>query len=337
MRARPGEYALLYRAFLILAAVAAGFVCAPVQAAGTTAGTDIANTAEVRFEVAGNPVTEPSNTLVITVAEIVDVDVTLQSPQTPVTPGDIREELLFTLTNTGNGTETFRLIMDSAVAGDDFDPTPSVPDFIFFDTDGSGDLSPGDTPYTPGGNDPTLAPDASVAVLIANDIPAAANDGDLGQSRLLAESTTGTGAPGTVFAGAGDGGVDALAGNSGGDANDTGEYIVSDVDVAVAKSATVADPFGGTEPVPGAEITYQVLVTVTGSGTAVAAAFDDQVPANTTFVAGSITLNGAPLTDAPDADAGQFVSSGTPTVNVALGDLTSAAGAQTVEFRVVID
>ncbi len=271
------------RTNVVLAAIVL-MLAGPVQAAGTAAGTDIANTAQVSFEVAGNPVTTPSNTLVITVAEIVDVDVTLQSPQTPVTPGDVREELLFTLTNTGNGTETFRLVLDSAVAGDDFDPVPSVPDAIFFDTDGSGDLSPGDTPYAPGSNDPTLAPDEAVSVLIANDIPAAAGDGDLGQSRLLAESTTGTGAPGTVFAGGGDGGVDAMVGGSGGDADDTGEYIVSDVDVTVVKTATVTDPFGGTEPVPGAEIRYEVVVTVTGSGTASATAFDDLIPASTTYV-----------------------------------------------------
>ena len=43
------------------------------------------------------------------------------------------------MTNTGNGPETFRLVMDSVIGADDFDPTPATPS-IYFDTDGSGDL-----------------------------------------------------------------------------------------------------------------------------------------------------------------------------------------------------
>ncbi len=307
-------------------------------AVGTVAGTDIDNVAEVSYEVSGSEVTETSNNVVVTVAEVLDVVVTLQSPPKPVAPGDAAEELLFRVTNTGNGNEAFSLVLDSALAGDDFNPVPSAPSSIYFDTDGSGDLSAGDTPYNPGVNDPVLAPDAAVDVFIVNDIPAGVLDGQIGRSLLDAAATTGSGAPGTVFAGAGDAGVDAVAGNSGANDDDTGEYVVSDVQLAIAKSAAVADQFGGTEPIPGAQITYTIVVTPSGGGTAANSLFNDRVPANTTYVPGTITVNGTPMSDAPDADAAQLITlAGDPTVNVLLGDLTSASGPQTIVFTVTID
>ena len=116
-----------------------------------------------------------------------------------------------------------------------------------------------------------------------------------------------------------------------------GEYLVGDIQLSAVKSQTVLDPFGGSQPLPGATVTYQVVVTATGSGAATGATFVDTIPAATTYVAGSITLNGAALTDAVDADAGRFNAPPTPNVTVALGDLTSAAGPQTIVFSVTID
>jgi hypothetical protein len=59
----------------------------------------------------------------------------------------------------------------------------------------------------------------------------------------------------------------------------------------------------------------------------------DPVPAGTTYKPGSLTLEGAPLTDAADADSGSFTGAA---VNVALG--TVAAGAtRTITFQVKID
>ena len=55
----------------------------------------------------GDPSTS-SNTTTITVAEILDVTVTLNTATVSVTPGATQQELVFTVTNTGNGTETFR-------------------------------------------------------------------------------------------------------------------------------------------------------------------------------------------------------------------------------------
>lgn len=309
---------------------------APAGAVGTAVGTLIENTAVVNYDLAGTPLSIQSNTTTLAVAERINVTVTLQSPQTPVAPGDSARALLFTVTNTGNGSETFQLAIDSLIAGDDFDPVPAVPG-IYFDTDGSGDFNAGDQPYAPGTNDPTLLADESISVFLVNDIPTPLANGLTGRSELTATSATGTGTPGTVFAGQGDGGVNAVIGSTGGESQDTGEYLVSDVQVSVTKAQLVNDPFGGNEPVPGATLTYSIVVTVNTSGTATGSIVRDAIPAFTSYVPNSLTLNGTALSDLADTDEGEFDATGVPSVVVRLGDLTQASGAQTVEFQVLID
>lgn len=299
-------------------------------------GTVIENTASVSFDLAGSPTTIQTNTTSLTVVERVDVVVTLQSGQVLVAANDTDRELLFTLTNTGNGSESFTLSIDNTDAGDDFDPVASGSG-IYFDTDGSGNFSVGDQEYIAGTNDPLLAADESIDVFLVNNIPGTVANGNIGRSRIVVESNTGTGAPGTVFAGAGDGGVDAVAGSTEGDSDAVGEYIVSDVQLNVAKSQSVTDEFGGSQPIPGATITYTITVEVVGGGTAAASAVNDPIPPFTTYVAGSMTLNAAPLTDALGDDAGDYETSGAPTVVVRLGDIAAADGIQTVEFQVTID
>jgi len=318
--------------FLILCCV----FSAPAGAVGTAVGTVIENTAVVEYDLAGTPLSIQSNTTTLAVAERINVTVTLQSPQTPVAPGDTSRALLFTVTNTGNGTETFQLAIDSLIAGDDFDPDPAIP-AIYFDTDGSGDFNSGDQPYTPGSNDPDLLADESINVFLVNDIPTGLANGLTGRSELTATSATGIGTPGTVFAGQGDGGVNAVIGSTGGEAEDTGEYLVSDVQVSVVKSQLVNDPFGGNEPVPGATLTYSIVVTVNSPGVAVASTVRDAIPTFTSYVPNSITLDSVAISDLVDTDEGEFDTSGVPSVVVRLGDLTQAAGARTIEFQVVID
>ena len=325
--------ALRRLAFLTLASVSA--LPAGVHAVGTAAGTNITSTATVDYSIGGTPASTTSNASTLAVAELVNVTIALQSPTVSVAAGATNRPLLFLVTNTGNSAEEFILSGDSVLIGDDFDPVPAAP-FIYFDTDSSGDLSGADTPYVAGSNNPVLAADASVAVILVNDIPVSVPDGDFGRSELSATAETGTGAPGTVFVGDGTGGVDAVIGTSGGEAAVFGQYLIGDILLSAVKSLAVLDPFGGTQPIPGAAITYQVVVTATGTGAALAAVFNDPIPASTTYVAGSLRLNGASLTDTADADPGSFVT-GPARVAVSLGDLTSAAGPQTIDFRVTID
>ncbi|HKR35612.1 MAG TPA: hypothetical protein VJT10_12285 [Steroidobacteraceae bacterium] len=323
--------------WLSVAVVAALGAPLASHAAGTAAGTNIQNTAQVSYTVGSSTVTTSSNTSSVTVAEILDAVLTIAAPTVTVSPGASAEELVFTLTNTGNGTETFNLTALSAgVVGDDFDPTLASP-AIYFDTDNSGDFSGSDVAYNPGANNPVLAADASVRLIVVNNIPGTAANGNRGRSQLTAAAATGTGAPGTAFIGGGDGGVDAVAGTTGGDSVLFGEYLVADVQLTAVKSQTIVDQFGGARPLPGARINYQVVVTPSGSGNATAAAFSDRVPTNTTYVGGSLRLNGASLSDGADADAGTFVSAPAPEVRVTLGNLAGGSGPQTIEFAVTIN
>jgi uncharacterized repeat protein (TIGR01451 family) len=307
------------------------------HSAGAPAGTQINNTAEVRYTVGATNVTTNSNAASVTVAEVVDVVVTLQSATVTTAAGATNQALVYRVTNTGNGSEAFLLTMTSVLGGDDFDPTAATP-AIYFDTDNNGVLSAGDTAYTPGANDPVLAADAFATILVVNDIPAALANGAQGFSRLTGAARTGTGSAGTVYAGQGAGGTDAVIGATGGDSDATGTYLVSDVRISAVKTATVADPFGGTQPVPGARITYQIVVTATGTGSAGSLVVTDVVPANTSFVGGSLRLNGATLTDTSgDADAGAYVTTPSPRVQFTLGSLSQASGPQTTSFVVTIN
>jgi len=306
------------------------------HAVGAPAGTNIDNTAVVTYSVGTVTATTTSNPTTVTVAEILDVVVTLQTPNVPVVPGATQQEMLYRVTNAGNGPEAFLLTMTSAIGGDDFDPTAAAPS-IYFDTDASGDLSPGDVPYVAGSNDPLLNADAFVGVLVVNDIPTSVGDGDRGRSSLTAAARTGTGTAGFEYAGAGVGGTVAVVGTTEGDGVATGEYLVSGISLDAAKSATVADQFGGTRPIPGARINYSIVVTATGSGSAISTLFSDAIPANTTYVPGTLTLNSVSLSDGTDADAGEFTTTPSARVRVQLGTLTTASGPQTIQFAVTIN
>jgi uncharacterized repeat protein (TIGR01451 family) len=211
--------------------------------------------------------------------------------------------------------------------------TPS----IYFDTDASGDLSPADTPYVVGGNDPVLPPDGAVTVLVVNDIPGAVVDGNRGFARLTADARTGSGAPGTAFATAGEGGTDAVVGLTGAAGSGQAQYLVAGITINAVKSQVVLDQFGGSRPLPGARITYTIVVSATGTGSAATAAFVDRIPANTSFVPGSLRLNAGTLSDLADADAGEYSTTPDARVRVTLGSLTQAAGNQTIEFTVLIN
>jgi len=317
-------------------ALAFGIASRDAHAAGALAGTDIESTAEVTYTVGAVNASATSNTVTVRVAEILNVVVTVQTPTVAVSPGDTAREIVCLITNTGNGPETFRLVTDSAVGGDEFDPAVASPS-IYFDTDASGDLSAADTPYVAGGNDPVLPPDGSVTVLVVNDIPGTVVDGNRGFARLTADARTGSGAPGTAFVNAGVGGTEAVVGLTGAAASGQAQYLVTSLTVNAVKSQVVVDQFGGSRPLPGARINYTIVVSATGAGGTASTVLTDRIPANTSFVPGSLRLNTSALSDSPDADAGEFTTTPDARVRVTLGALTQASGNQTIEFAVLIN
>jgi uncharacterized repeat protein (TIGR01451 family) len=320
-------------ALAALTAVSACVFATPALAAGTPAGTNITNVATATYELPnGDEASVDSNIVTLKVDELLDVSVAWSDPSdVAASAGGTGQLLKFTVTNGGNGTEAFTLGTLANGGGDDFDPSVTS---IVLDSNSNGAYDAGvDTVYASGSNDPQLDPDQSITVFVLSSIPAGAGDGQRGRVDLTAVAKTGSGAPGISFAGQGQGGGDAVVGATGADAEDDGYYRVARASVAFVKSATVADAFGGTAAAPGSTITYTLAATVSGSGSLANLRVSDSVPAGTTYKAGSLTLEGAPLTDAADADSGSFTGTA---VTIGLG--TVAAGAtKTITFQVKID
>ncbi|MEA3052936.1 MAG: hypothetical protein QOG72_1839 [Sphingomonadales bacterium] len=320
-------------ALVAVTAISACVFASPAIAAGTPAGTNITNVATATYDLpSGGEATVDSNIVTLKVDELLDVSVAWADPADVATSAGSTGQLLkFTVTNGGNGPEAFTLSTIANGGGDDFDPAVTS---IVLDSNSNGAYDAGvDTVYASGGNDPQLDADQSLTVFVLSSIPAAAGDGHRGRVDLTAVAKTGSGTPGTSFAGLGQGGGDAVVGATGADAEDDGYYRVAKAMVAFVKSATVADAFGGTAAAPGSTITYTLAATVSGTGSLANLKVSDAVPAGTTYKAGSLTLDGGALTDAADADSGSF--SGTA-ISVGLG--TVAAGTtKTITFQVKID
>lgn len=301
------------------------------QAAGTVAGTDIQNIASATYDTPTGPATIQSNTVTIRVDELLDVTVASTDPGDVTTaPGATGNVQTFRVTNTGNGSEAFRLTANTNNGGDDFDPTLQQ---IVIDTNNNGVYDPGvDEVYVAGTNDPVLAPDESRVVFVITSTPAGVTNGNRANVSLTAAAVTGTGAPGTSFAGAGQGGGNAVVGTTGADGDASGFLLVQAATLSLLKSATILDPFGGNRPVPGAVITYSLVATISGSGALNNLVITDPIPVGAQYQTASMTLETAAQTDVVDADAGNY--NGTR-IAVTVGNVP-AGQTRTVTFRVMI-
>lgn len=313
----------------LLTATLGACLTAPAMATGVDAGSLIANTATATYTANSVSQTVNSNTVSFAVDEVLSVTVASQDAGT--ISAATSAVLKFKVTNTGNGDEAFTLTANPSVSGNAFNGTITG---LAIDTNGNGTYEAGtDTLLTNGAATSQLAADASLDVLVFVEIPSGANAGDLSKIELNATAVTGSGTPGTVFAGAGTGGSDAVVGAT--KAVSVSEGTISAVKtlVALTKSASIADPFGGSRPVPSSVITYTIVADVTGNGVATSLAVNDLIPTGTTYQAGTLTLEGASLSDASDSDAGEASSSG---IAVSLGDVP-AGSQRTVTFKVKIN
>jgi uncharacterized repeat protein (TIGR01451 family) len=304
-------------------------------AAQTPAGTVITNSATLTFAPEGGPPdTATSNTAAFTVVELINV--TLQwedaSPVSVNSP-DTLDALTFRITNTGNGTESFALARNNAPAiADNYDPLSSATP-LYLETNGTPGLQTGvggDTALT---TDLTLSAEESRVLYVMSDTPASLAIGNTGQLALTATSTT-TGAagaaPGTALPGLGDGGVAAVVGLTQARSSANGIHIVSGLALNVLKTVAVD---GGGDAAPGKTLTYTITVMLTGTGTAGNLLVTDPVPAELTYVAGSITVNAASRTDAVDTDNTEFSAN---TVNVNFGN-TAAPMMHVITFKASVN
>jgi uncharacterized repeat protein (TIGR01451 family) len=327
-------------------------------ATGTPSGTSIDNDATVDYEVGGVPQTQvPSNTASFVVDNMIDLTVaTVDGAPVQVVPGDTSRVLTYTVTNDGNTLQDYSLTAQGASgtwngATDNFDATGVQ---VFVDGNGNGTYEPLTDTAT---YIDELAADATITAFIVGDIPIDRSDGDGALYDLIAQTAVG-GSPGSQ-------GADITSDDSGipdnpatveivfadeagtadaqydGQHSSTDAYLVVSAALGVVKSSTVvSDPINGTtnpKAIPGATVRYTITVTNSGSADADNVVVVDQIPANATYSTGTITLDAAPLTDAVDADAGDYNGTNPGAVTVTIATLTQGGGSAAVTFDVTVD
>ncbi|WP_419813387.1 isopeptide-forming domain-containing fimbrial protein [Bacterioplanoides sp.] len=302
------------------ALITAGLLVGNTAFAGTAAGVDITNTAVATYD--GGTV---SASAVVQVQEVIDVALSTSSPQRSVTAGDTNQTLPFTVQNTGNGTETFKVSYVNS--GDISSENIS----IFVDLNNNGVIDTNEVSIS--GDTITLDRDETVGLIIKADIPASASADDLSIFALTVSSITeasgvvaGTAAPGTLLAGQGTGTADAVVGENASQTRNAQFRIGVRVDpVTITKTvASSLDPFGGNTNIPGTQVTYNIRVVVdTSSGPVNNLIITDEIPADMTYTPNSLSLNNSGQTDADDAADNSKVSANLVTVE--LGNIVSSS------------
>ena len=307
------------------------------SALGTAAGTTIANTASVTYTLGSDPTSFSASAFYsFEVLEVIDLNLVWQdATNVPVASPHTDAILSFLLTNTGNGPEDFRLSVNETLGGDQFDPAVQS---LWLETNGIAGLQADDTAYPASGV--TLSADEALPVYVVSNIPAGLAHGDTGRLRLSAAAQTPGAAgqaPGTLLPNAGFNNGDALVGTGGAGGEIIAAYEVAGVSVTLTKSIVRIDDLnGGDRPFPGARVTYRIVVAVGGNGTAEALEITDPIPADMTYAAGSMVLDGSAQTDGADGDRGDFNVSAADTVTVNLSD-TVAPATHTIEFSTTIN
>lgn len=320
-----------FRAALCAASALAMFGYAgSAQAQGVKAGTLITSTASASYTSGTTAGTVSSNTVNVRVDELIDVTVSALN-NTPASAGELAV-MSWSITNSGNGTESYTI--DVAPTTGDFVPTIQT---IAIDTNNNGIYDPGiDQVIQNGGTTPVVAADTSLRILVIASVPAGTAEGLSASVGLTATASTGSGTPGTVIPGAGDGGTNAVVGSNTAERTSEGTLTVSSstnsADVSLLKAAVVKNKFNKADPIPGATISYKIDAVVS-KGTAENVLLSDAIPANTTYIPGTLKLDGTALSDAAGDDAGEASSAG---VRVNLGNVTVGT-TKSVTFDVMIN
>lgn len=309
------------------------------QAAGTVAGTTVTNTATVGYSVGGTAQTPVSSNIS---NFVVDRKVNLTVAQvggaaTSVVFGQANAVTTFTVTNNTNSTQDFRLFATEQLSlvatifghSDNYGVSNVR---IFVDSNGNGSYDAGVDTAT---FIDELAPDANATVFIVADVPATGPSNAVAGVALTAVAATGgtAGSLGAdltasllgdsastvdnVFADAA-GAIDILRD---GRFSALSEYVVGGANITAVKTATtISDPLNGIvfpKAIPGAVVEYCIQVQNAGPGTATSIVVTDAIPANSTYLPGSLVVGGSvalgacladgtSATDANDSDTGHF-------------------------------
>jgi uncharacterized repeat protein (TIGR01451 family) len=319
-------------------------------AAGTPSGTTISNSATLTYAIGAGPVTTTtSNTVSFVVDKKVNLLVTeVSGSATSVSIGQTGAVTTFSVTNSGNDPQGFTLAAALAAGNPATGGTPpfTTNNFsstglqAFVDSNANGVY---DAVVDTATSISTLAAGASQTVFIVGDIPGTALSGQQSVVGLTATAVIPTTmAPLVATAGPDTAGVDVVFADGAGVADSARDakhsaydaYLVSGVNVALTKTvSSVVDPNGTAVLMPNAVMTYQIDVVLTGSGTADNLVITDPLPANTSYVPNSITVNSVAKTDAADADNAEFSAN---TVTVTLGNVAAPANI-VITFKATIN
>ena len=245
-------------------------------AAAPPANTSIGNQATATYTDGSNTQrTVTSNTVVTIVQQVASFTLTTDGQSKPAAPGG---QVVFphTLTNTGNGNDTFTLAISSPGSGS-FNMTNLV---LYADSNGDG-VPDNSTPIATTG---PLAAGATFKFVAVGIVPGTQT---APQTSALTVSATGTAT-----------GTPAPTQN-----NTDNVTVTSDAVINVTKAISAATGAAGSGP-----YTFTLSYTNTGNNTAVNLTLTDLIPAGMTYVAGSarwsITGPGVTLTDANDGAQG---------------------------------
>jgi uncharacterized repeat protein (TIGR01451 family) len=339
-------------------------------AVGTVSGTTISNSATVNYQVGGigqtavlsspDGLTPTGVTTDFLVDNKVDVVVTaLDIIYVSVAPGSLDQVLTFTVRNDGNTAQDFSLVAapgaDPFGGTDNFDATATA---VYVENGTTVGFQPVEdvAVYID-----ELAADAFVTVYVVSSISAAQINGDIAAYTLTADAAdAGTGgalgAATSATAGADTAAVDVVLADAAGDTDaqyagdhsDTSAYQVVTAALAVAKNALViSDPFNllvNPKAIPGATMEYTITVTNTGAQ-ADNVVVTDPIPANTTFVGGSVGATGAATVAYSEDNAATWIAAPTDpalvthirATFVSIADGTVTAQVATVTFEVTIN
>ncbi|HUL02907.1 MAG TPA: hypothetical protein VLV16_06720 [Gemmatimonadales bacterium] len=287
-RTVAGRVAALFFAVSALAAPA-------VSAQGTPAGTHVTSWAYVSFVLGGSPYLFSSDTVDLVVAQVGGAD--LQPPRSSVGAAGTAVVFAHTLSNVGNGTDSFTVAAVSA---------HGWPVVLHRDLNADGILDPtdlllaGPVTLTYGGLTHLLA-----QVSVPSVIPLGVTD----TITITATSRFDPAAKSSV--------VDPLSVPAG----TLAITVTKQVDRAAAAAGDV--------------ITYTLDYAASGGGVTTSALVADTVPAGTSYVPGTMRLNGTPLTDASGDDAGTLLPAGSGVISIDLGaPVSGASGTVTFQVRV---
>lgn len=237
-------------------------------AVGTPAGEEITNQATAKYtDSGGQQQTTNSNQVITVVKQIFGINIVANG--TTTVPGQSQDSTPgstvyypYTLTNTGNGIDSFTL--SSVIDTDETSDNGSISTPVFYlDRDGDGVVDAGESQITSVAD---LAADASVKLIMAYRLPTGADSADEVIATLKGVS------------------VNDPAGSP---ASDENNYhlttVVQDATIVVSKAASVS------EVEPGDTITYTITATNTGSKNATTVTLTDAAPTGTTMVSASVT------------------------------------------------